>query len=194
MAYKNESSISSTTSPMDFLYSRLATISALQSYAATAGYYMTNSSHLNAPLPLGAVPINQHISSLQGLDELVSIKFFTYNKGKEALKNACFRPVFIRIHIFIINRKNQKSLLGVLIFPEPINSCPFQRLRMIRLVALCYHPMIHQTLFPLFRSDYTVSVQLLPIVIMLHPRIFANFLLVEMTRNLHIPAFLRCQI
>ena len=190
MAYKNESSISSTTSPMDFLYSRLATISALQSYAATAGYYMTNSSHLNASLPLEAVPINQHISSLQGLDELVSIKFFTYNKGKEAFLD----QFFIRIHIFIINRKNQKSLLGVLIFPEPINSCPFQRLRMIRLVALCYHPMIHQTLFPLFRSDYTVSVQLLPIVIMFHPRIFANFLLVEMTRNLHIPAFLRCQI
>ena len=93
MAYKNESSISSTTSPMDFLYSRLATISALQSYAATAGYYMTNSSHINASLPLDAVPINQHISSLQELDELVSIKLFTYNKGKRE-KNACFRPLF----------------------------------------------------------------------------------------------------
>ena len=83
MAYKNESSISSTTSPMDFLYSRLATISALQSYAATAGYYMTNSSHLNASLPIEAVPANQHISSQQGLHELVSIKFYTYNKGEE---------------------------------------------------------------------------------------------------------------
>ena len=53
MAYKNDSMLNNTARPMDFLYSRLATLSALQSYAATAGYYMSNHQH---PIPTPSIP------------------------------------------------------------------------------------------------------------------------------------------
>ena len=61
MAYKNDSLLNNTASPMDFLYSRLATLSALQSYAATAGYYMSNSQQQAHSSPISTVPIaNEH--------------------------------------------------------------------------------------------------------------------------------------
>ena len=53
MAYKNDSMLNNTARPMDFLYSRLATLSALQSYAATAGYYMSNH---QPPVPTPSIP------------------------------------------------------------------------------------------------------------------------------------------
>ena len=64
MAYKNDSLLNNPASPMDFLYSRLATLSALQSYAATAaGYYMSNSQQqVHDASSISTVPSsNQHL-------------------------------------------------------------------------------------------------------------------------------------
>ena len=74
MAYKNDSMLNNTARPMDFLYSRLATLSALQSYAATAGYYMSNHQHSVPtpsipPLPSSTEPSPRHLERLQSVSE-----------------------------------------------------------------------------------------------------------------------------
>ena len=72
MAYKNDSMLNNNARPMDFLYSRLATLSALQSYAATAGYYMSNHQHpvptpSIPPLPSSNEPTPRHLERLQSV-------------------------------------------------------------------------------------------------------------------------------
>ena len=79
MAYKNDSNIVNSNGPMDFLYSRLATLSALQSYAATAGYYMTNAQQLHAAQGSSVGTFNQHIAAFQDQHQKVNIKMHYWN-------------------------------------------------------------------------------------------------------------------
>ena len=74
MAYKNDSTITNVDNPMDFLYSRLATLSALQSYAATAGYYMNSAQHLHAAQTSAVVSLNQQVAALHEQNQLVRKK------------------------------------------------------------------------------------------------------------------------
>lgn len=61
-------------SPADFLYSRLATLSALQSYAATAGYYMTNAQQLHAAQASAVVTFNQQVAAFQEQHQQVNLE------------------------------------------------------------------------------------------------------------------------
>ena len=73
MAYKNDSNIINSNGPMDFLYSRLATLSALQSYAATAGYYMTNAQNFHPTHGSSVTALSQQIGTLQDQYHAVNI-------------------------------------------------------------------------------------------------------------------------
>ena len=80
MAYKNDSLLNSPARPMDFLYSRLATLSALQSYAATAGYYLSNPQQQTPTPPILTDPSRDQIPSHLERLHSVSTKFRTFKK------------------------------------------------------------------------------------------------------------------
>ena len=73
-AYKNDSMVINN-SPADTLYSRLATLSALQSYAATAGYYMTNVQQLHAAQASAVVTsFHQQVAAFHEQNRQVRLK------------------------------------------------------------------------------------------------------------------------
>ena len=74
MAYKNDSNIINSNGPMDFLYSRLATLSALQSYAATAGYYMTNAQPIHAAQGSSVASFNQQMAAFHDQHQTVNTR------------------------------------------------------------------------------------------------------------------------
>ena len=80
MAYKNDSLMNSPARPMDFLYSRLATLSALQSYAATAGYYLSNPQQQTQTPPILTDPSRDQIPSHLERLHSVSTKFRALKK------------------------------------------------------------------------------------------------------------------
>ena len=82
MAYKNDSLLNSPARPMDFLYSRLATLSALQSYAATAGYYLSNPQQQTPTPPILTDPSRDQIPSHLERLHSVSTKFRTLKNVK----------------------------------------------------------------------------------------------------------------
>ena len=93
MAYKNDSMLNNTARPMDFLYSRLATLSALQSYAATAGYYMSNH---QPPVPTPSIPplpssnesTPRHLERLQSVStQRLGFKRCKFNCGQFQYNN-----------------------------------------------------------------------------------------------------------
>ena len=87
--------LNNTARPMDFLYSRLATLSALQSYAATAGYYMSNHQH---PIPTPSIPPlpSSNESTPRHLERLQSVS--TQRLGFKRCKFNCHSNTTINLH------------------------------------------------------------------------------------------------